>query len=230
MNEQEIAPLAHFLSTLSKGTLGENEARVLLERFGSISGVALSPAALLMQVGHLSAPQAELLTELPGIVRRCRMEQCGSNPRLNRLDAAARYARALYTGVRQEQLFMLCLDSNFKLIEAHLLSNGSMIETSVPPRLMMESALHAQSGAVIFCHNHPAGRMGFSEADVSSTAAAINDLSRINVAMLDHLLVACGKVISLRRMHHIPENVWTNSGSLAVPYCQWVETADSDEA
>lgn len=229
MNEQEITPLAHFLSTLSRGTLGENEARALLERFGSISGMASSSPALLMQVGHLSSAQAELLTELPNIVRRCRMEQCGDNPRLNRLDAAARYVRALYTGVQREQLYMLCLDGNFRLIEASLLSSGSMIETSVSPRLVIERALRVQTGAVIFCHNHPGGRMAFSPADVSSTAASMKDLDRINVAMLDHLLVARGKIISLRRMHCIPESAWTNSGSQAVPFYQWVKTSGDEE-
>ena len=92
----------------------------------------------------------------------------------------------------------------------------------------MESALRVQSGAVIFCHNHPAGRKFFSETDVSSTVAAMEVLEKINVAMLDHLLVARGEIVSLRQMHYIPENVWTNSGTLAIPFSLWVEKADAD--
>ena len=221
--QQELVILTRFLSTLSRGALGVDDARALLGRCGSISGMASFPPALLMRTGHLSSAQAELLAELPRIVRRCRLDQCGEKPRLNRLEAAARYARALYTGVRHEQLFMLCLDGDFRLIEARMLSSGSMVETSVPPRLVMESALRVQSGAVIFCHNHPAGRLYFSEADVSSTTASIQDLGKINVAMLDHLLVTRDRVVSLRRTHYISESLWTNSGTMALPFSRWVE-------
>lgn len=226
--QQETIILTRFLSTLSRGALGLDDARTLLERSGSISGMASSPPALLMRAGRLSGAQAELLSYLPQIVRRCRLDQCGDGPRLDRLGAAARYVRALYTGARHERLFMLCLDSNFRLLEARLLSSGSTLETSAPPRLIMESALRVQSGAVIFCHNHPAGRKFFSETDVSSTVAAMEVLEKINVAMLDHLLVARGEIVSLRRTHYIPENVWTNSGTLAIPFSLWVEKADAD--
>lgn len=227
--QQEIVILTRFLSILSRGELGVEDARALIERCGSISGMASFSPEILMQTGRLSGMQAELLAELPNIVRRCRLDQCGDHPRLNRLGAAARYVRALYTGARCEQLFMLCLDGDFRLIEACLLSSGSMIETSVPPRLIMERALRVRSGAVIFCHNHPAGRPHFSEADVSSTLSSIGDLDRINVAMLDHLLVARGKVVSLRRMHYISEKIWTNSGTMALPFGQWVEPVGGGE-
>ena len=195
--QQEIVILTRFLSTLSRGALGLDDARTLLERSGSISGMASSPPALLMRAGRLSGAQAELLSYLPQIVRRCRLDQCGDGPRLDRLEAAARYVRALYTGARHE-------------------------------RLIMESALRVQSGAVIFCHNHPAGRKFFSETDVSSTIAAMEVLEKINVAMLDHLLVARGEIVSLRRMHYIPENVWTNSGTLAIPFSRWIERIGAD--
>lgn len=227
--QQEIFLLTRFLSMLSRGTLGLDGARALLERCGSISGMALSPPALLMRAGNLSSAQAELLSQLPQIVRRCRLDQCGDHPKLERLETAARYVRALYTGAQHEQLFMLCLDDGYRLIEARQLSSGSMLETSVPPRLIMESALRVQSGAVIFCHNHPAGRLFFSETDVSSTVAAIEILSKINVAVLDHLLVTRGQIVSLRRMHYIAESVWTNSGALAVPFSRWVEQTGSDD-
>ncbi len=221
--QQETAVLARFLSMLSRGALGADDAQALIERCGSLSGMASIPQALLMRVGRLSDAQAELLAALPHIVRRCRIDQCGINPRLNRLETAIRYVRALYTGVRYEQLFMLCLDDDFRLIEAQLLSRGSMVETSVPPRLIMERALRVQSSAVIFCHNHPAGRAFFSETDVSSTVASLKDLDSINVAMLDHLLVARDNIVSMRRMHYISESIWANSGAKAVPFNRWIE-------
>lgn len=68
--QQELVVLTHFLSTLSKGALDVSDAGALLERFGSLSGMASFPPEILMQVGRLSAAQAELLAELPRIVRR----------------------------------------------------------------------------------------------------------------------------------------------------------------
>ena len=76
---------------------------------------------------------------------------------------------------------------------------------------------------MIFCHNHPAGRAFFSETDVSSTVASLKDLDSINVAMLDHLLVARDNIVSMRRMHYISESIWANSGAKAVPFNRWIE-------
>ena len=61
--QQELVVLTHFLSTLSKGALDVSDARALLERFGSLSGMASFPPEILMQVGRLSAAQAERLMQ-----------------------------------------------------------------------------------------------------------------------------------------------------------------------
>lgn len=227
-SEKEITLLTRFLSIISKGKLGEYEARALIERFGSISEMTLLPAQQLMRVGRLSAIQAEFMAFLPQIVRRCRLEQCGNTPRLDRLEKASAYVRALYTGSVHEQARLLCLDDRFNLIEACLLSSGSRLETSVSPRVVMENVLRTQTHAVILCHNHPGGRAFFSEADVASTIAAMGYLEMLDVALLDHLLAARGEVSSMRLAHYVHESRWTG-GTQALPLSRWMNGTEEGE-
>ena len=56
--QQELVILTRFLSTLSQGELDVEDARALLERCGSLSGMASFPPALLMRAGHLSGASA----------------------------------------------------------------------------------------------------------------------------------------------------------------------------
>ncbi len=221
--QQEIIALTRFLSIISKGSLGLSEATALIDRFGSVCSMTAFHTPALARAGHLTDTQAELLKQLPDIVRRCLLDRCGIHPCLNRLSPATQYVRALYTGARHEQFRLLCLDDKYNLIDAFLLSNGSLIETSVPPRLVIETALRAKAHAVIFCHNHPGGRIYFSEADVSTTRTSMHYMDGINVALLDHLLVAGNHVSSLRRTHYIPESEWLKTGALALPFSDWVE-------
>lgn len=231
--QEETIALTRFLSVITKGSIGLSEATALIEHFGSVCAMTSFPAPALGRTGHLSDIQAELLTQLPDIVRRCLLDRCGSRPCLHRLTDAANYARALYTGARNEQFRLLCLDSKYNLIDAFLLSSGSLRETSVPPRLVMETALHANARAVIFCHNHPGGRTFFSEADVSSTRASMRYMDGLDIALLDHLLIAGRRTASLRNSHYIPEREWLQTGSLALSLSDWTQnfvqaTAESD--
>lgn len=221
--QEETIALTRFLSVITKGSIGLSEATALIEHFGSVCAMTAFPAPALVRTGHLSEMQAELLTQLPDIVRRCLLDRCGSRPCLQRLTAAADYARALYTGARNEQFRLLCLDDKYNLIDAFLLSSGSLRETSVPPRVVMETALHANARAVIFCHNHPGGRTFFSEADVSSTRASMRYMDGLNIALLDHLLIAGRRTASLRGTRYIPEREWIQTGALSLPYADWIQ-------
>jgi DNA repair protein RadC len=50
---------------------------------------------------------------------------------------------------------------------------------------------------VIVAHNHPSGSAEASAADVQLTACLKEALARVDIRLLDHLIVADGPVVSL---------------------------------
>ena len=69
------------------------------------------------------------------------------------------------------------------------LANGTVENAHVPIRLVAETALRYKSTGVVFCHNHPNGRVLPSGADVSTTASFRKTLEAIGVMVLDHIII-----------------------------------------
>ena len=71
---------------------------------------------------------------------------------------------------------------------------------SVPvpiPRIARDAILMGAS-AVLIAHNHPDGDTRPSPADLSLTRRLAQGLAALDVVLLDHLILGCGVVTSLR--------------------------------
>lgn len=192
----------------------------LVRRFGSV------PALIEVCSAHqpdLSIPQTActLLGMIPGLCQRRIYDRLGPRPILNTLSRAGEYAQAMYIGTHHESFRLLCLDEELRLMAVCQLEEGSLKEISFQPRRLIERALESRSRAIILCHNHPSGRPHFSEADSSSTRELLSMFAAVDIALIDHLLVAHERVVSLRLKDYFPDRLWMNSGSLMPTRAQW---------
>ncbi len=209
---EERAVLARLLGAASYGRMGDEQAARLLKHFGTLRNVLDAHPAALEQCG-LTQAQALLLCSMPAILRRRRLEPFGETPPLDDPARLADYVRALYTGVRRERFTILCLSEKRKLIAVKSLGDGTMSEIDIHPRLLLESVLRSGAPLTIFCHNHPNGRVYFSEADVSATREALRYLRLIGVGLIDHLLVAGNAVMSLRQTRYLEDSLFAGYAS-----------------
>jgi DNA repair protein RadC len=97
----------------------------------------------------------------------------------------------------QHEVFMvLMLDSQNRLIEARELFRGTVSQTAVYPREVVKAALVANAASVILAHNHPSGVAEASRADRMLTDALKSSLMTVDIAVLDHLIVAGSTTVS----------------------------------
>lgn len=97
----------------------------------------------------------------------------------------------------QHEVFMvLMLDSQNRLIEARELFRGTVSQTAVYPREVVKAALVANAASVILAHNHPSGVAEASRADRMLTDALKSALATVDIAVLDHLIVAGATTVS----------------------------------
>ena len=91
---------------------------------------------------------------------------------------------------------VLFLDSRHHLIAARELFRGTLTQTAVYPREVVKQALLSNAAAVILSHNHPSGVVEASVADRSLTQSLQAALALIDVAVLDHIIVAGSQSLS----------------------------------
>lgn len=63
-------------------------------------------------------------------------------------------------------------------------------------RELVKQALQLNAAAVILAHPHPSGVVEPSQADELITRRLRESLALVEIRVLDHLIVACGNVVS----------------------------------
>ena len=173
-------------------------AKTLMRRFGSLSAVLRAPAALLaQQTGMGDASVAALkIVEAAGL-------------HLSHSDIENRHVLTSWSEVQHfcvtrlshepvEHFMILCLDNRNRLIGEEVLSRGTVDQTPVFVREVINAALRHHAKAVILVHNHPSGETEPSRADIDMTTELNAALSLVTITLHDHLIVAGKTVVSFK--------------------------------
>ncbi len=130
------------------------------------------------------------------LVRRWLAEQLRAGPALNSPAAVRDYLRIHFMAREYESFTVLFLDAQNRLIHAEELFRGTLTQTSVDPREIVNAALRHNAGAVLLAHNHPSGVAEPSHADETLTQALKQALALVDVRTLDHFIVAGAGLLS----------------------------------
>ena len=106
------------------------------------------------------------------------------------------YLRLLLHDREHEVFVCVFLDSQNRVLACDELFRGTLAQTSVYPREVVKAALVHNAAAVIFAHNHPSGVAEPSHADELLTRSLKSALSLVDVQVLDHFIVAGGRILS----------------------------------
>ncbi|MEK9558430.1 MAG: DNA repair protein RadC [Alphaproteobacteria bacterium] len=175
-------------------------AKALMRRFGSLSAVLRAPAALLaQQSGMGDASVAALkIVEAAGL-------------HLSHSDIENRHVLTSWSEVQHfcvtrlahepiEHFMILCLDNRNRLIAEEVLSRGTVDQTPVYVREVINAALRHHAKPVILVHNHPSGETEPSRADIDMTAELKTALALVTITLHDHLIVAGKTVVSFKSL------------------------------
>jgi DNA repair protein RadC len=181
-------------------------AHRLMQRFGSLSAVLEADPKDLARVEGVGAKVAAFLAMIPQITRRYYQDRVNRDaPRLNSSEAVAEYLVPLMTGRPEEVFYVLCLNSQSRVLYPALISEGSVKEAHVNPRHVIEDALRHRAASVVLAHNHPGGSAKPSNADHRLTALLVRTLGAIGIPVLDHVIVAGQDTFSFAREGVLPK-------------------------
>ena len=123
----------------------------------------------------------------------------GLRPEITSPDAAAELLTAALAGSDRERCVAALLDTKHRVLETVTVSVGSLDRTFMAPREVFRDALLANAAALVLAHNHPSGDPEPSRDDELLTRRLVRAGELVGVEVLDHLVVAGGRWVSLAR-------------------------------
>ncbi len=85
---------------------------------------------------------------------------------------------------------MLYLNSQNEIIAEEILQEGTVNQTVVYPRKILELALKHKATGLILVHNHPSGNLNPSTSDKELTQTIVKAGSALNLTVHDHLIIS----------------------------------------
>lgn len=172
-------------------------AHKLIDRFGTLAGVLEAPASELKKVKGMGDAAATFFTFLQAAERYYLVNKQDDGKPMTSVDACGRYLVPKFRNLRNESVYLMCLDAKCKMLSCRLVGEGSVNSAAVPIRRIVEMALEAGATSVVLAHNHPSGIALPSGEDVQTTRRLAMALSAVEIGLVDHIVVADEDYVSL---------------------------------
>jgi DNA repair protein RadC len=196
LSDTELLALLLRTGTEGRGVL--QMAGEVLTTFGGVAGLLNTAPDDLKQVKGLGGPakRAELVAVLE-LARRAMAQQLKEREVFSSPGAVKHYLQLHLAAKPHEVFAVLFLDAQNRLIVMEELFRGTLTQTSVYPREVVQRALHHEAASVVLAHNHPSGTVQPSRADEALTQTLKAALALVDVRVLDHVIVAQGDALSM---------------------------------
>lgn len=178
-------------------------AHKLLDSFGSISAIFDAPFDALVEAG-LTESQAVMLKLMPDITRLYIDDKHNNKSKVVDIDNLPDGIIRKFIGRENENVLALLIDAKGKEVFCGIVSKGSLNDTSLPIRKIVDFSLRYNAKSVIVAHNHPSGVALPSKDDLDATVNLKNALDLIGVRLLDHYIVADNDCVSLAQSKILP--------------------------
>ena len=115
-----------------------------------------------------------------------------ADPMLNSPAAVRDYLHLKLVAEPNEVFAVVFLNSQHQVLAYEPMFKGTVDQTSVYPRVLVQRALALNASAVILAHQHPSGMTVPSAADQALTDRLKAALAMVDVRVVDHFIVGKG--------------------------------------
>ncbi len=90
---------------------------------------------------------------------------------------------------KYEAVYLFCFDSKFKYLGYDIISRGTLTESPIYLRNVVEIALRLKARCIVLTHNHPSGVVDPSNADIEITNLIKNTMNPFEITLIDHIII-----------------------------------------
>ncbi len=170
----------------------KEQARALLEKFGSFSRVLEAPTAALMDVKGVGPKNSFALHFVHGVASHYLKERIVGKRYIQNSKEVADYLVHLMRGLKKEVFSVVYLDSSHAVIDSEIIAEGTINVNTIYPREVIARALSFHAAALIVSHNHPSGSLEPSKQDFRLTKTLLMVCHYMQIRLLDHIIVGDG--------------------------------------
>ena len=179
---------------LRTGTQGKNVielANELLNTFdGNLLDLSSATVQQLREIGGIGEAKAVGLCAAFTLAKRLVKLRLAMRPLFNNPEFIADYMRDVIQSRDKEETHVFLLDSQSRLIRDELVSIGILDRALLHPREIFRPAVREACRSFILCHTHPSDDPTPSVEDIKLTYTLLMGAEIMDIAMVDHLIVA----------------------------------------
>ena len=172
-------------------------AHELINRFKTLGAVFDATTEQLMEVKGVKESTAILIKLIPALAKEM-VNYRFEGVRLNEFKNSRDYFVSQFVGEKNEKVKIALLDDRLCLMKCVDLFEGAPGTVTMAIRKIAETVFKDKCEQIIIAHNHPNGTASPSDADINTTRELYKLLSAIGITLLDHIIVAGGKAVSLK--------------------------------
>lgn len=191
--------VALVLRSGTRGVSALDLSREVIDRAAGLPGLAALSFAELGRLKGMGPSKAASLLAAIELGRRLALAKVGDAPSIHSPEDAAAVLLPQMSSWRRERLCVLLLDVRYRLIRTAEIYRGSIDTTPVRPAEVFRPAIEADAVRVVLAHNHPSGDPCPSVDDIALTRILVEAGSLLSIEVVDHLVVAGGRYVSMRR-------------------------------
>lgn len=170
----------------------------LLETFGSLGRVfAASKESLDQTVGE---PGVGSIVEAARLAYQEALREGIKGSRVDSADPRLhQYLAAQLGSLAEERTYAIFIDARGEYIADETVASGGSSAVPLRCRALFQRALTLEASAILLAHNHPSGAATASASDIAVTRELVRIASRLELSIIDHLIVTSREVFSMKR-------------------------------
>ncbi|MBQ6263915.1 MAG: RadC family protein [Clostridia bacterium] len=173
-------------------------AKLLLDTFGSLSGVLEASPDDLRSLKGIGDNAAAFLTMLPQVCKRYMTGTLTEKSLwLDDSDSVSQFIKSSFLAEKNEKFMLLCFDGAGRLTNT---SETQGEKGQVIPDFtdLLDFSKRCRAKTVIIAHNHPDGVASPSRDDVTSTESLISAFKKNGIILADHFIAGVDGILSMR--------------------------------
>lgn len=164
-------------------------AKKLLERFGTLARVFEAEPATLEAIDGIGPQVATLISLIRPLATRFVTQAPRAKTVLRSTAEAAAYFQAKLKGLSEEEVHVAFVNSKNAVMATECLQRGTVDQSVVYVRKVIERTLAHKASGFLLVHNHPSGDPTPSSDDRDLTRALKAAAETVGVRFLDHLVI-----------------------------------------
>ncbi len=188
--------LAVLLRNGIKGKDAVTFARELLTQFDGLRGFFAAGEKELQKIKGLGGAKIATLIAATELIRRKLGQEIVGKNIIRDPESLLAYLQACLRDRKKEVFKVLFLNKAHRIIGEKDIFEGTVDETAVHPREVIQAALEHHATTLLVVHNHPSGRAEPSPDDRLTTQKLQAACSAVGIQLLDHLIIGDNRYFS----------------------------------